>query len=160
HPQTNGLTERFIKTLYSTLAKLVGDYKTTWDTILPAALFAYHTLPNYTIKYDPFFLTYGQYANLLIDLQLQKEEMPEELLEQSLELHIRKITEQLHQQSLQAQKNIQEAQQKQKEYHNDGIKAIEFKIGDQVLLYESTKKKVHGDKLREKWKGPYFVHDY
>ncbi|CAG8775822.1 24574_t:CDS:2, partial [Gigaspora rosea] len=71
-----------------------GDYKTTWNTLLPAALFAYH-------------------------LQLQKEEIPEEPLEQSLELHIGKITEQLHQQRLQAQKNIQEAQKRQKEYHDN-----------------------------------------
>ncbi|CAG8854801.1 21535_t:CDS:1, partial [Gigaspora margarita] len=29
-----------------------------------------------------------------------------------------------------AQKNIQEVQQRQKEYHDYGIKVIEFKIGD------------------------------
>ncbi|CAG8850973.1 28380_t:CDS:1, partial [Gigaspora margarita] len=50
---------------------------------------------------------------------------------------------QLHQQRLQAQKNIQEAQQRQKEYHDYSIKAIKFKIRDQVLLYESAKEKVH-----------------
>ncbi|CAG8771728.1 13614_t:CDS:1, partial [Gigaspora rosea] len=84
HPKTNGLTERFNKTLCSTLAKLVGDYKTTWDTLLPVALFAYYTLPNHTTKYDPFFLTYSRYANLPIDLQLQKEKILEEPLELSL----------------------------------------------------------------------------
>ncbi|CAG8742497.1 1536_t:CDS:1, partial [Gigaspora rosea] len=78
HLQTNGLIERF--------NKLVEDYKTTWDTLLPAALFAYRTLPNYITKYNSFFLTYGHNANLPIDLQLQKEEMPKKLLEQSLDV--------------------------------------------------------------------------
>ncbi|KAF0372164.1 retrotransposable element [Gigaspora margarita] len=86
--------------------------------------------------------------------------MTKEPLEQSLDVHIQKITEQLHQQRLQAQNNIQEAQQRQKEYHDHCIRTIEFKIGDQVLLYEFAKEKVHGDKLREKWKGPYFIHNY
>ncbi|CAG8841601.1 30651_t:CDS:1, partial [Gigaspora margarita] len=40
-------------------------------------------------------------------LQLQlKTESPEVLLEQSMNLHIKKITKQLHQQRLQAQDNI------------------------------------------------------
>ncbi|CAG8849486.1 45670_t:CDS:2, partial [Gigaspora margarita] len=58
HPQTNGLTERFNKTLCSMLTKLVDDYKSTWDTLLPLALFAYHTLQNHTTKLDPFYLIY------------------------------------------------------------------------------------------------------
>ena len=28
-----------------------------------------------------------------------------------------------------------------------------------MLLYESAKAKVHGDKFREKWTGPYYIHD-
>ncbi|CAG8801901.1 7537_t:CDS:2, partial [Gigaspora margarita] len=65
---------------------------------------------------------------LEVDLQLQNEEMPEKLLEQSLDLHIKKITEQLYQQRFQAQYNIQEAQQKQKEYYDYNLKSIKFKI--------------------------------
>ncbi|CAG8505104.1 19639_t:CDS:2 [Dentiscutata erythropus] len=57
---------------------------------------------------------YGRPAILSIDLQLKQEDILETPLEQSLELHINKITKQLHQQRLQAQDNIQEAQQKQK----------------------------------------------
>ncbi|CAG8756164.1 9892_t:CDS:2 [Dentiscutata erythropus] len=55
----------------------------------------------------------------------------------------------LEQQRLQAQHNIQEAQQKQKEHYDQDIRAVKFKIGDQVLLYESAKEKVYRDKLRE-----------
>ncbi|CAG8636147.1 16655_t:CDS:2, partial [Dentiscutata erythropus] len=92
HSQINGLTERFNKTLCSTLAKLVSDYKTTWDTLLLAALFAYRIFLNYTTKYDLFYLMHGYTATLPLDLQLQPEEDISELpLEQSLELHINTI---------------------------------------------------------------------
>ncbi|CAG8804343.1 2096_t:CDS:1, partial [Gigaspora rosea] len=49
-------------------------------------------------------------------------------LDQLMNLHIKKITEQLHQQRLQAQKNIHKAQEKQKEYYDRSIRPIEFKI--------------------------------
>ena len=60
---------------------------------------------------------------------------------------------------LQAQQNIGKAQQKQKQYHDQGIRPVKFNIGDKVLLYESVKASVHGDKFREKWMGPYYIHD-
>ncbi|CAG8828562.1 12741_t:CDS:1, partial [Dentiscutata erythropus] len=50
-------------------------------------------------------------------------------------------------------------QQKQKEKHDEHVKEISFHIGDKVLLYRSAQAKVHGDKFREKWKGPYYIHD-
>ncbi|CAG8590506.1 12085_t:CDS:2 [Dentiscutata erythropus] len=54
-------------------------------------------------------------------------------------------------------KNVQE---RQKGYYDKSIRPIEFKIRDQVLLYKLAKEKVYGNKLKEKWKGPYFIHDY
>ena len=69
HPQTNGLTERFNKTLCTTLAKYVSDYGDTWDNFLNAALFAYRTVQNHTTKYTPFKLLYRREAMLPMDLQ-------------------------------------------------------------------------------------------
>ncbi|CAG8818386.1 7690_t:CDS:1, partial [Dentiscutata erythropus] len=60
---------------------------------------------------------------------------------------------------LKAQQNIEIAQQKQKKKHDEHVKKISFHIGDKVLLYRSTQAKVHGDKFREKWKSPYYIHD-
>ncbi|CAG8688390.1 6094_t:CDS:2 [Dentiscutata erythropus] len=140
--KTNGLTERFNKTLCSTLAKLVGDYKTTRDTLLPAALFAYHTFPNHTSKYDPFYLIYGHTATLPLDLQLQPEEdISKPPLEQSLKLHVNKITEQLYQQRIQAQSNIQRAQQKQKKYHDCDLKTVKFKISNSSVTIQVSQRK-------------------
>ncbi|CAG8638354.1 19652_t:CDS:1, partial [Dentiscutata erythropus] len=91
---------------------------------------------------------------------MKANESPETTLEQALDQHIEKITKQLNQQRLQAQTNIKNAQEKQKGYYDKNIKSIEFKIDDQVLLYKSANEKVYSNKLREKWKGPYFIYDY
>jgi hypothetical protein len=91
HPQTNGLTERFNKTLCTTLAKYVSDYGDTWDNFLNAALFAYRTVQNHTTKYTPFKLLYGHEAMLPMDLQ-QKHMDNDEPIEQQLQQHIDFIT--------------------------------------------------------------------
>ncbi|CAG8856559.1 40997_t:CDS:1, partial [Gigaspora margarita] len=56
---------------------------------------------------------------------------PEISLEESLKLHIKKITENLQEQRTQARQKIKEAQQRQKEYYDKKIRSIEFQIGDQ-----------------------------
>jgi hypothetical protein len=159
HPQTNGLTERFNKTLCNTLAKYVSDYDDTWDTFLNAALIAYRTVPNHTTKHTPFKLLYGREAVLPIDLQHGSYEESDEPMEKQLQRHIDYITEDLQQIRAEAQRNIGKAQESQKKYHDKKVKPEKFDIGDKVLLYESAKAKVHGDKFREKWKGPFYIHN-
>jgi len=70
HPQTNGLVERFNKTLCEILAKYSIEYKEDWDVFLPSALFAYRTMRQNTTRYEPFYLTYGRDAVMPIDLKL------------------------------------------------------------------------------------------
>jgi hypothetical protein len=136
----------------------VSDYGDTWDTFLNAALFAYRTVQNSTTKYTPFKLLYGREAVLPIDLQ-GNEQDDNKVPEESLQQHIGYITEDLQNLRLNARDNIEKAQEKQRKYHDQKVKPIKFNIGDKVLLYELAKAKVHGDKFREKWTGPYYIHD-
>jgi hypothetical protein len=146
HPQTNGLTERFNKTLCNTLAKYVSDYGDTWDTFLNAALFAYRTVQNHTTKYTPFKLLYGCEAVLPMDLQGTNQEINKST-EESLQQHIKYITEDLQNIRINAKENIGKAQDNQRKYHDQKVKSVKFNIGDKVLLYKSAKAKVHGDKF-------------
>jgi hypothetical protein len=160
HPQTNGLTERFNQTLCKTIAKYDSDHGNQWDTFLSSALFVYRTLQNSTTKYEPFQLLYGRQPILPGDLTNENYDQVNEIDHpEAVQTHIEYITEKLDKIRLQAKHNINEAQQKQKHHHDQKIKEITFKIGDKVLLYESAKAKVHGDKFREKWTGPYYIHE-
>src|SRR5215216_3369751 len=66
HPQTNGLVERFNRTLCESLAK-VSEKENQWDEHVEQVLFGYWTTTHRTAKRIPFYLTYGREAQLPID---------------------------------------------------------------------------------------------
>ena len=152
HPQTNGLVERFNRTLCESLAKLVKDHENTWDKFIGPVLFAYRTTPQSTTKITPFFLMYGREAKLPMDSQRLEGE-------QNLVSHIETLMDELPEKRIQAKNKIEKAQVKQKQYHDKHIKQeIQFSIGDKVLYFNVAKDKQHTGKLQPKWKGPYYVH--
>src|ERR1700722_13745 len=146
HPQTNGLVERFNKTLCEALSKLSSDKD--WDEKISSVLFAYRNRIHSSTKVKPFYLVYGRNARF-IDNQQQDTERVTELLE-DLPKERRKVKEE-----------ILIAQSKQKEYYDKRIKKnhTEFKIGTKVLKFEASRENSKSGKLDDKWKGPFLIHD-
>jgi transposase InsO family protein len=158
HPQTNGLTERFNKTLCETIAKYILQYDREWDQFVQSALFAYRTKIQSSTKFDPFFLMYGRKAKTPLTMKAQEGKTEEEELEWEIEEHVNKITSTLEHVRDEAKKNITKSQQAQKERFDKKIKIQEYNIGDQVLMFKSETQYVHGDKFREFYTGPYYIH--
>ncbi|GFV35706.1 retrovirus-related Pol polyprotein from transposon 412 [Trichonephila clavipes] len=70
HPQTNGLTERFNKTLADMLSMYVNVEQKNWDEILPFVTFAYNTAKQETTGFTPFYLLHGREAETTLDTML------------------------------------------------------------------------------------------
>ncbi|GBN48124.1 Transposon Ty3-I Gag-Pol polyprotein, partial [Araneus ventricosus] len=70
HPQTNGLTERFNKTLADMLSMYVNIEQRNWDEILPFVTFAYNTAKQETTGSTPFYLLHGREAETTLDTML------------------------------------------------------------------------------------------
>ncbi|GFX29904.1 hypothetical protein TNCV_4750321 [Trichonephila clavipes] len=67
HPQTNGLTERFNKTLADMLSMYVDVEQKNWDEILPFVTFAYNTAKQETTGFTPFYLLHGREAETTLE---------------------------------------------------------------------------------------------
>jgi hypothetical protein len=157
HPKTNGLVERFNKTLCEALSKL-GKDKREWDINIAPVLLAYRSKIQNTTKIEPFYLVYGRKPVLPIDEEhLIIDEEPERqiLLTERIEDLVNKVPGERYQ----AKENTEKSQIKQKEYHDKKIKKkSNFEIGEKVLYFNAAKEKQWSGKLEEKWKGPYYIH--
>jgi Integrase core domain len=152
HPSTNGLVERFNRTLCESLAKTTVNLQ-TWDKNIPSVLFAYRTARQATTKVEPFYLVYGRTAKFPLKRGL-------EIAETNLLTRLFTLVDELPIIRGQTQSRIQRQQIKQKEYHDRRIvKPIVYEIGNKVLLYDAAKQTSHTGKLDPKWKGPYYIHD-
>src|SRR6266540_2165152 len=151
HPKTNGLVERFNKTLCESLAKL-NEERENWDEYISPTLFAYKTKINKSTQFTLFHLTYGRETILSFDEDNKTEITSEERVEE--------ISTKFTQIKKKALENIEKSQSSQKKYHDRKIKRkSNLNIGDKVLLYDVVKAKQWSSKLEKKWKGPYFIHD-
>src|SRR5437763_9548431 len=146
HPQTNGLVERFNRTLCESLEK-VSEKENQWDEHIEQVLFAYRTTKHATTKRTPFFMTYGREATLPIDEIEIQENISEKgsILKRTYD--IINLTEERDE----ARKNIKKSQENQKEKHDKKIKKEkELNIGDKVLLKDAAKEKQWSGKLAPK----------
>ena len=64
HPQSDGLVERFNRTVISMLAMFVTPEKTNWDDLLPLLMLAYNTSVHASTGHTPFRVAFGEECNL------------------------------------------------------------------------------------------------
>lgn len=153
HPQTDGLTERFNRTLIKMLTSFTNSHGEDWDVWLQLVLFAYRTSVQTSTQFTPFQMLYGREPKLPLDRILEREQQ----IPKSESQFVKEITNNLTEIHQIANQNLMDARSKQKTNYDTDRKTDKFQIGDLVLLHCPPKKK--GSKFNLKWKGPYKVID-
>ncbi|CAI8036691.1 Retrovirus-related Pol polyprotein from transposon 412 [Geodia barretti] len=64
HPQSDGLVERFNRTLLNMLATAMAGHPGTWEDHTQKVLLAYNTSTQSTTGFSPFFLMFSREARL------------------------------------------------------------------------------------------------
>ena len=149
YPQTDGLVERFNKTLKAMLRKIAADDIKNWDKWLPFLLFAYREVPQASTGFAPFELLYGRAVRGPLDIV--KESWKEsKWVKENVVSYVLGVQEKLAKMSSLAAENLQRDQKQQKLWYDGNARQREFQIGDLVWVLLPTS----AGALTAQWKGP------
>ena len=154
HPQSDGLVERFNRTLLNMLSMFVSESQKDWDEWIPAVMFAYRATPQASTKFSPNLLMFGRETFLPIDLMVGLPPSMETPDEQEYVTILRDHLEKAH---AIARQNTKFSAIRQKKLYDTNVKEQSFKAGDYVWLYTPIRKKGFSAKLQRHWRGPYLV---
>uniref|UniRef100_K7EYA7 Gypsy retrotransposon integrase-like protein 1 n=1 Tax=Pelodiscus sinensis TaxID=13735 RepID=K7EYA7_PELSI len=152
HPQTDGLVERFNKTLKAMIRRFIHDDPREWDKMLPALLFAVREVPQASSGYSPFELLYGRQPRGILDLVKENWEEQESRARGTVH-YVLQLRERLRALGELAKSNLERAQEHQERRYNQGARLREFAPGDRVLLLLPDR----DSKLMARWQGPFEV---
>ena len=152
HPESDGMVERFNRTLLMMLAMFAGKNRDDWDDLLPAVMMAYRSSVHESTGYSPYRLMFGEECTLPMDIGLPREQSQvQEELTSPYAIWVRDALEEAYEQ---VRLHSGQAVQRQKRlYDRRAVKRI-FSLGDWVMRYYAPAKKC---KLDSPWTGPYLV---
>ena len=159
HPETNGLTERYNRTLKSMLKMYVREDQTDWDKFLPFVQFAYRTSYQESMRCSPFGMLYGREATLPLDPVLLE---PRPDLTSGSDYRVL-LREALNRRYTAARNYVAQAQLKQRKENNRELlrplqELTPRKLGDLVWVHsEPLSKEGRNASLVHAWRGPYEV---
>ncbi|XP_036066885.1 uncharacterized protein LOC112138883 isoform X2 [Oryzias melastigma] len=152
HPQTDGLVERYNRTLKSILRKFISMNAKDWDKWLPYLLFAYREVPQASTGFSPFELLYGRQVRGPLDV-LQEAWVGAQTKKTSVLEFVLQMREKMEQTTRLVRKQLEKAQHTQQTWYDKSARQRSFNPGQQVLLLLPTAE----NKLLAKWQGPYTV---
>ena len=151
HPEGDGQTERFNRTLCNMLKSLKESEKKDWKKHLPKLAFAYNSTVNKSTGFSPFYLMFGRESKLPIDLVFQEiRDMVEVNNGQTHEQFAKEWEQSMLKAFEVARENIGKSAQYNKRYFDKKAKAVEMEIGDAVLVKNDREKGGTG-KLKSWW---------
>ncbi|XP_072019070.1 uncharacterized protein [Amphiura filiformis] len=137
HQQTNGLLERFNRTLKIMLRTVMQGKIEQWDEYLPHVLFAYRETPQKSTGRTPFELLYGRQVRG--PLQVLKEEWtsPSSAGKTVVE-YLLDMREKMETTTQLVRENMTHAQEVMKKQYDKKTKPVVFEKGQLVLLLLPT----------------------
>ena len=153
HPQSDGLVERFNRTLLDMLATAARERPFDWENQLRRLCLAYNTSTHPTTGETPFFLMFGRQVRMPIDIMYgnptpQPTTIPQYVtdLRTHLEAAYRRVRERMGHQL-----------KRQRDIYNKKVHGDPYEPGDLVWLHSPAVPRGQSKKLHRPWAGPFRV---
>ena len=154
HPQSDGMVERFNRTLATMLRAFVNENQRDWDEQLPYVMMAYRSTEHETTGLTPYMLMLGRETATPLDIMF---EMPQSLKSIPVNQWVWEIRERLESAHTLVREYTGESMKRQKKYHDRRVSYERFEAGDSVYVYFPVRKSGHSSKLTCFWRGPFQV---
>lgn len=153
HPQSDGMVERFNRTILDYLAKFVDEHQRNWDTFLPLLMMSYRSTVHQSTKQTPAMLLFGR--ELRIPTTLVYGSPPDAPI--SASAYVNQLLDRLHEVHNYATQNLKEASRKMKDRYDIRVNTKPFAEGNLVWLYNPKRRVGRCPKLQRNWEGPYVI---
>ncbi|GBM09383.1 Retrovirus-related Pol polyprotein from transposon 412 [Araneus ventricosus] len=153
HPESDGMVERFIRTILNHLSLFVSRNQTDWDTHLSPFVLAYRSAEHEVTGLTPAEMLFGRTLRLPCNILLGRpSETPSSPNEYKKNLEVR--LESVH---AFARERIKLASERTKTRYDSTATDHHFKEGDLVWMYNPKRRRGLNPKLQQNWEGPYTV---
>ena len=154
HPQSDGMVERFNRTLEALLSKFVDHNQKDWDEHLQILLMSYRSAVHESTGCSPAKLMMGRELTLPVDLTFGRpeEEEPQTTVEYTNALHER--LERVHDF---ARNHLKLVTDRMRQRYDSSPECHRLQPGDAVWLHNPQRTKGLSPKLQRPWQGPFTV---
>ena len=155
HPQTNAQAERFHRYLLPTLVALVGERSSDWVDYLSYVVFAYRCYDVAGIGLSPYQIMFGRDPRLPVDVyadeqaswQVQVDRVKYASLQSDRLRRIHQLV----------RDSTKEVAARNKAHYDRRHEAVEFKVGQKVMVYTEPRVEGAPAKLERKFRGPFTI---
>ena len=152
-PSTNGVVERFHRTLNSMIGKIIYDNHKNWHKLIPQILAAYRTSEHSATGYSPNKLLLVRECRAPIDLVLGTLGDPN--INVSYNEYVKQMQERMWYCYESVSKHLSVAAERRKRSYDMSVRPKQFQVGQKILYYYPRRYRFRSPKWQKMYIGPY-----
>ena len=153
-PQSDGMIERFNRTLMNIVTGLVAQDQCDWDLNVQLAAMYYRATEHTATGETPNSMLFGREITQPVDLLFNFLNEEETI---NAPVYVTNLQNRLIKTHQVIERRLVRAAQVAKRYYDSKSNHGKYKRGDLVLVYDPTRKKGLKNKMRALWVGPYVI---
>jgi transposase InsO family protein/predicted aspartyl protease len=155
-PSTNGIVERYHRSLNSILAKIIAEDQRDWCERVPVATAAYRASTHEVTGYSPNFLMFGRENRAPVDVLLGVDESSEDK-DTSVDEFVESKRRLMREVYSRVRQQLGVAANKRKDYYDTKVKSTIFVVGTWVWYLYPRRRVGLSPKWQRHCTGPYLI---